>query len=79
MVVGSAAPAIVIKKCMKAFYRAGAVGADHAIPLESIGYRETFLIQGLVRRNMLGVKDGKYYMTEEYARSFWFRAWRIDR
>lgn len=79
MIAVSTMMTIQDKQCLKAFYRAGALDENSAVTLECADYKDRFVIRRLVKQKMLAEKDGKYYMTEKYAKSMRRKMMRKER
>ena len=73
----SAAAVIIIrrKRLVRRFREAGAVDREHAVTLEVVGERPSWIFEQMARRGVfLEAGEGRYYMDEQAALEFLQRA-----
>ena len=69
----SAAAVIALrrKKYIRRFAEQGATSPDHAIPVDAIGIRHSWVFDRMVKRGVfVGVGSDRYYMNEPAAKVF---------
>jgi len=76
----SAAAVIIMrrKQLVQAFREVGATDAEHAVSLEQLGKRRSWLFDQMVKRDVfLAAGNGRYFMNEAVAEAFLAsRRWR---
>jgi len=71
---GGAVIAIRRKRLVRKFREAGATDSAHAVTLESLGERRSWIFDQMVRAGVFGpTRDGRYFMDEQAATEFMHR------